>query len=95
MTTEALVLSSSPIMTVGYLMQVILSLAIVLGLIFVIARYLLPRLKVAPGGKLIQVADRVMLEPQLTAYVLKVKGKSWLVVAGSKGVAAVGEVEAE
>ena len=95
MTTEALALQASPIVTVGYLMQVIFSLAVVLALIFVIAKYLLPKLRVATIGRVIQVVDRVMLEPQVTAYILKVGKKSWLVVASNKAVESIAEVSGE
>jgi flagellar biogenesis protein FliO len=93
--TEALALHTSPIMTVGYFMQVLFSLAVVLGLIFVIAKYLLPKLRVATIGRVIQVVDRVMLEPQVTAYILKVGKRSWLVVASNKAVHSVAEVSGE
>jgi flagellar biogenesis protein FliO len=93
MTTEALALQSSPIITAGYVMQVLFSLVVVVALIVVIARFLLPRLNIASTGKIVQVADRVMLEPQVSAYVLKVKDRAWLVVASSKNVASLGEVQ--
>lgn len=95
MTQEALAFQSSPIMTAGYLMQVSLSLAIVLGLIYVIARFILPKLKISTTGKIIQVVDRVLLEPQISAYILKVGKKAWLVVASSKGVAKIDQVGEE
>lgn len=95
MTTETLALQASPIVTVGYLMQVLFSLAVVLALIFVIAKYLLPKLRVATVGRVISVVDRVMLEPQVTAYILKVGKKAWLVVASNKAVQSVAEVSAE
>ncbi|MFA4906627.1 MAG: flagellar biosynthetic protein FliO [Candidatus Margulisiibacteriota bacterium] len=95
MTGEALVLQSSPIITTGYVMQVLISLAVVIGLIYVLARYFLPRLKVGSPGRIIQVVDRVMLEPQVSAYILKVGKKAWLVVAGNKGVKKIDEVSGE
>ncbi|MFA5893380.1 MAG: hypothetical protein WC903_05400 [Candidatus Margulisiibacteriota bacterium] len=95
MTAETLALQASPIVTVGYLMQVIFSLAVVLTLIFVIAKYLLPKLRVATVGRVISVVDRVMLEPQVTAYILKVGLRSWLVVASNKAVHSVAEVSGE
>jgi len=95
MSSEALVLQSSPIVTVGYVMQVLLSLAVVIAFIYVIAKYILPRMKVTSPGNLIQVVDRVMLEPQVTAYVLKVKKNSWLVVTSSKSVTRIDKIEEE
>ena len=93
MTPEALVLQSSPIITAGYVMQVILSLAIVVALIYAITRFLLPKLKMGGGGRLIQVIDRVLIEPQVAAYVLKVGKKSWLIVSSNKNVAKIAELE--
>ena len=93
MTPEALVLQSSPIITAGYVMQVIFSLAIVVALIYAIARFLLPKLKTGGAGRLIQVVDRVLIEPQVAAYVLKVGKKSWLIVSSNKNVATIAELE--
>jgi|SRR3989339_1755901 len=95
MTSESLVLQQSALIGPGYVMQVILSLGIVIAIIFVMAKYLLPRLKLSTPGKLIQVIDRVFLEPQVSAYILKVGKKAWLVVAGSKSVANISEIDLE
>lgn len=95
MTSEALALQSSPVITAGYLVQVLLSLAIVVALIYVIAKFLLPRLNIQSSSRIIQVVDRVLLEPQVTAYILKIGKKAWLVVAGSKGVAKIDQVGEE
>lgn len=92
-TTEALTLQHSPIITLGYVMQVLLSLGIVLSLIYVIAKFVLPRLKVSAPGRLIQVKDRVFLEPQISAYILKVGKSAWLVVAGNKQVTKIDKIE--
>jgi len=95
MTSEALVLQSSPIVTAGYLLQVTVSLAIVVGLIYVIGRFLLPKLKAPGSSRLIQVLDRVMIEPQVAAYILKVGKKSWLVAAGGKNVVKIADLGEE
>ncbi|MCU0640471.1 MAG: hypothetical protein MUC35_00070 [Candidatus Margulisbacteria bacterium] len=79
--------------TASYIIQVILSLLVVIALIVVIGRFLLPKLAVTAGSRLIQIVDRAYLEPQVSAYVLKVKDKAWLVVTSSKTVAKIGEVE--
>lgn len=93
MTPEALVLQSSPIITAGYVMQVLISLAIVVALVYVIGRYLLPKLKVSGTGRLIQVIDRVLIEPQVAAYIIKVGRKSWLIVSSNKNVEKIAEIE--
>lgn len=90
MTGEAL-----PIVTTGYVMQVLISLAVVIGLIYVLARYFLPRLKVGAPGRIIQVVDRVMLEPQVSAYIIKIGKKAWLIVSGGKNVEKISEIELE
>ena len=105
MTSEALFLSTSreaglalqhsPTVTVGYFFQVVFSLAIVLALIYLIAKFVLPRFKLTAPGKLIQIVDRIMLEPQVSAYILKVGKSAWLIVAGSKNVIKVDKIEEE
>ncbi|MBU0630547.1 MAG: hypothetical protein KKC80_06480 [Candidatus Margulisbacteria bacterium] len=93
MTAEPLVMHSSPIITIGYVIQVFLSLGIVLAIIFVAARFVLPRFKISAPGKMIQVLDRIVLEPQVSAYVLKAGKRSWLVVISNKQIAKIDEVE--
>ncbi len=83
----------SPGITVGYVMQVFISLLIILGLIYIIAKYLLPRLQISAKGKLIQVIDRIGLEPQVSAYIIKVQEKAWLVLVSNKQIAPLGQVE--
>ena len=95
MTSEALGLQSSPVINAGYYFQVLVMLGVVVALIYVIGRFLLPKLKVGGNGKLIQILDRVMIEPQVAAYVIKVGKKSWLVVAGGKNVAKIADLGEE
>jgi flagellar biogenesis protein FliO len=95
MTFEALALQRTPIITFGYIMQVFFSLLFVLALIVLSAKYLLPRLRTHATGKLIKVLDRVFLEPQVTAYVLKVGANNWLIVTSSKQVARIDKIEEE
>jgi flagellar biogenesis protein FliO len=86
LTYEALSLNKTPIVTFGYIVQVTISLLVVLGLIYLTSRYLLPRLQVNPKGKLLEVLDRVGLEPQVTAYVLKFKKNLYVVGVSNKNV---------
>ncbi|OGC11168.1 hypothetical protein A3K48_01395 [candidate division WOR-1 bacterium RIFOXYA12_FULL_52_29] len=86
-------MNSSPIITLGYVIQVFLSLGIVIAIMLVAARYILPRFKISAPGKMIEVLDRVILEPQVSAYVLKAGKKSWLVVISNKQIARIDEVE--
>ena len=94
-TLEAPSLPSSPLVTVGYVMQLFFSLAIIAGLIYLSAKYLLPKLQPKTRGRLLEVADRLVLEPQVTAYVLKAKSKAWLIVVSSKHVARIDSLEGD
>lgn len=93
MTVEALVLNNAPVVTFGYVMQVIVSLFVVLAFIYAAGKYLLPRIKPSGSSKLIKVLDRVTLEPQVSAYILKVGRSAWLVVAGNKSVTKIEKIE--
>ncbi len=95
MTPEALALKTAPIITFGYIMQVFISLLVVLAFIYLIAKYLLPRMKIASTGKLIKVLDRAYLEPQVAAYVLSVGKSAWLIVTSSKQVARIDKIDEE
>lgn len=95
MTPEALALQRTPIITFGYIMQVFISLLVVLAFIYLIAKFLLPRMKISATGKLIKILERVYLEPQVTAYILKVGKSAWLVVASNKQVARIDKIEEE
>ena len=93
LTKEAPTLKGSPILTLGYAFQVFISLLIVIGFIYIIARYLLPKLQMPSKGRLIQIVDKIGLEPQVSAYILKVKDKSWLIVAGKGSIEVVDKVD--
>lgn len=95
MSPEALVLERSPIITLGYVMQVLLSLGIVLALIYLISKYVFPKMKIASPGRIIKIIDRVFIEPQVSAYILQVGKKGWLVVSSSKNTQKISEVDLE
>ena len=90
---EALAVGRTPLITVGYLLQLILSLVIVIGLIYFSAKYILPRIQLPSQGRSIEIVDRIGLEPQLSAYIIKAQGKSYLIVAGAKGVSLIDKLE--
>lgn len=79
-------------MTFGYIIQVIFSLAIVFGLMWLTTKYLLPRMAPGSKGRMIEVLDRVVLEPGVSSYVLKVENKSWLIAVSNKSVTKIGEI---
>lgn len=80
-------------MTIGYVFQLILSLAIVIGLIYFSAKYLFPKLQLPSQGKLIQVVDRIGLEPQVSAYIISAYDRSYLIVVSQKGVTLIDKLE--
>ena len=84
-TAETIAFQKTPLVTFGYIMQVLISLSIVLGLLWVSSKYLLPRLNFTPKGRMIEVIDRIAIEPGLSAYVLKAKNKNYFIVSGQKG----------
>ena len=84
MTYEALALQKTPIVTFGYIMQILISLLIVLGLIYITAKYVIPKLQVTSLGKNIHIVDRIGLEPQVTAYTIKAGNYNYLIVVSSK-----------
>ncbi len=93
MTAEAIALQTTPIITFGYIVQVFLSLLIVLGFIYVAARFILPKFKMGNSGKFIQVLDRVSLEPQVSAYILKVGKSAWLITVSNKNIARIDKID--
>jgi flagellar biogenesis protein FliO len=90
---EVMTVGRSPLITVGYVFQLLISLAIVIGLIYFSAKYLLPKLQLPSTGKLIQVIDRIGLEPQVSAYIISANNKSYLVVVSNKGVTLIDKLE--
>jgi flagellar biogenesis protein FliO len=90
---EVLAASRTPLVSAGYIMQLIISLAIVVGLIYFFARYLLPKLQLPSSGNLIQIKEKIGLEPQVSAYIISVREKSYLVVVSNKGVTLIDKLE--
>ncbi len=84
--------SSGPV-TFGYVIQLVFSLAVVFGLIFIAAKYLIPKFSPSTKGRFIQVEDKVVLEPQVTSYIIKVADASWLIVVSNKHIAKIDKIE--
>jgi flagellar biogenesis protein FliO len=94
LTFEGLALQRSPLITFSYVMQVFLSLLIILALIYVTAKFLLPKFKITGiSGKLIKIVDRIYLEPQVSAYILKVGKLAWLIVVSNKQISRIDRLE--
>lgn len=62
------------------------SLAIVLGIILLIKKYLLPKRLQPKTGERVQVLSKTYLEPQLCTYLLGCKEKRWVVLSGRTGI---------
>lgn len=90
---EVISFQKTPIVTFGYVMQVIFSLALVLGLIYIVSKFLLPKIRLNPKGKTIEIKERIGLEPGLSAYIIKTKDKNHLIIAGAKGIALIDTYE--
>lgn len=95
MTQEPLVLQSTPIITFGYIMQVFFSLLVVLAIIYVIGKFVLPRLKTGTTGKLIKILDRIYLEPNVSAYVLRVGKSAWLIAVNRQNIVRIDKIDEE
>jgi flagellar biogenesis protein FliO len=85
--------AGSPLVTAGYIFQLIISLAIVIGLIYFTAKYLFPKLQLPSQGKSIQILDRIGLEPQVSAYIISAHDKSYFIVVSNKGVTLIDKLE--
>ncbi len=76
--------SSPPVISFGYIIQLVFSLGVVIGAIFLTTKYVLPRFTPGTSGNYINVVDRVVLEPQVTSYILNVEKKFYVVVVSNK-----------
>ncbi len=85
--------AGSRLITIGYIFQLIISLAVVIGLIYFSAKYLFPKLQLPSQGKLIQIVDRIGLEPQVCAYIISAYDKSYLIVVSNKSVTLIDKLE--
>ncbi len=85
----------SHLITIGYIFQLIISLAVVIGLIYFSAKYLFPKLQLSSQGKVIQVQDRIGLEPQVSAYIISAYDRSYLIVVSNKGVTLIDKLESQ
>ena len=90
---ESAVPAAQPLFTIGYIFQLIISLAIVIGLIYFSAKYLFPKLQRPSHGQTIQILDRVGIEPQVSAYIISAYDKSYLIVVSNKGVTLLDKLE--
>lgn len=83
---------SSSVISFGYIIQLIFSLLVVFGFIYLAAKYILPRFQSGTKSSLIEIADRLTLEPQVTAYIIRAGGSSWLVIVSGKTVQKIDKI---
>lgn len=89
------IVSSSPMITIGYVVQLFFSLVIVIGLIYITAKFLLPKIKTSTKSTFISVVDKIVIEPQVSTYIIKVKNSAWLIVISNKQVTKIDKLEGD
>lgn len=92
-TPEVITVGRSPLITFGYIVQLLVSLAIVVGLIYFAAKYLTPKLNLGSTGQMIKIKDRIFLEPQVSAYIISAQDMNYLIVVSNKGVTLIDKLE--
>ena len=85
--------ASSSAITFGYIIQLLFSLAVVFGLIYIGSKYFLPKLQMPSKSRQIEVVDRIGLEPQVTSYIIKAQGSSYLIVVSNKNICRIDKLE--
>jgi flagellar biogenesis protein FliO len=86
-------LKTSPVISFGYVIQLIFSLLIVIGILYAGARFILPRFNLVGEKGLINILDRKFMDAQSTAYILAVGKKKWLIVIAKGQVARIDALE--
>ncbi|MFA5103978.1 MAG: hypothetical protein WC527_02230 [Candidatus Margulisiibacteriota bacterium] len=84
---------SSAVVSIGYVIQLFFSLLVVLGFLYVIAKYLLPKMKFSSKSEHIIIFDKLVAEPQVTLYIVKAAKKSWLISVSNKNVTLIDKFE--
>jgi len=64
-----------------------------MGLIYLTAKYILPKIQPASKSKYIELFDKIVVEPQVTLYIVKCFGKSWLISVSNKQVSLIDKIE--
>ena len=90
---EAAVIVRSPLITVGYIFQLIVSLSIVIGLILFSTKYILPKIQLPSHGKMLGIVDRIGLEPQVSVYIISYMENQYLLAVSIKNVTLIEKLE--
>ncbi len=80
---------STAAVSIGYVVQLLFSLAVVFGFLYITTKYLLPKLKTSNKSEHIILADRLVVEPQVTLYIIKAANNSWLISVSNKSVTVI------
>jgi hypothetical protein len=90
---EVMNVGRSPLITVGYIFQLLISFGIVIGLIFFAAKYILPKVQLPSAGRSLEILDRLGLEPSVTTYVIAWNEKKYLVIVSNKSATLIDKLE--
>ncbi len=84
--------SYSPVISVGYIVQLVFSLAVVLGFLYVTAKYLLPKMQTGTKSRQIEIIDKLVIEPQVSSYIIKAGGNAYLIMVNSKATTLIDKI---
>lgn len=84
---------SSAAVSIGYVIQLLFSLLVVMGFIYLAGKYLLPKIKTSSKSEHITLFDRLVVEPQVTLYIVKSANRSWLISVNNKAVTVIDKFE--
>ncbi|MEI6050988.1 MAG: hypothetical protein WCS03_19030 [Bacteroidota bacterium] len=82
----------SPVISFGYIVQLIFSLAVVMGFIYMAAKYMLPKMQTNTKGKYQEIKDKLVLEPQVTSYVIGCGNTAYLVIVSNKSATVIDKI---
>lgn len=92
-TPEVMNAGRSPLITAGYIFQLLISFGAVIGLIYFVAKYILPKVQLPSTGRSLEILDRLGLEPSVTTYVIAWNEKKYLVVVSNKTATVIDKQE--
>jgi len=95
MTNEAFSFQPTPIITFGYIMQLLFGLLVIFGMLYVTAKFFLPKLKLARSGQIIKIVERIYLEPQVSACLISIGKQNWLIGIGNKQITKIDKINQE
>lgn len=91
----AAVPATSTVFSIGYIIQLLFSLLVVFGFLYVTAKYFLPKIKTNSKSEHITIVDKLSIEPQVSLYIVKAAKSSWLISVSNKSVALIDKFEGD